>query len=592
MVDETPKKRQSLRLQHALKAANAEEATAELGPYVSRTGVFIVGAEKAAVATRGFFEITLADGTRFLRGMGVVRSNAPQSPAGVSLEFVDLDKDTEARVQSIVAKLGDGRFAPKRRVPAASTTKAAPAATPTPAPAPARKTETMALGGDLDLDSLLSGFDEATANAPKAAPPPPAVEEPPTPALPAEPPPQETPAAVAPADPPPAEPEPVATPAPAEPAAPEPVAAPVPEASPSPEPSVAPVEEPAEPAPLATAEPPASKAVVQAEPEEPPRAAPTPVAKDEPPPQAPVETKAEASVAPPAPAEAKPASAELARVAADALLLLDFCGPEIICIGRKERGAPLTHQRTPIVADVGEKVPLPSLASWLSPWPATLGQLVVGHMGHTLVPIEDGVALAALEQGGAPTALSSLLSDAVQNSVHAFGTSDIKSATLVLPSAIDDETRVLLVQTLRRLGIVKLRPVASAIAVRDGIVEPGATEGAMVIVEIGLSHTQVSLCQDDQVLSSAGVFDVPLRAAELVHLQSAMLAQWIEAMMRKADQGHAMLSGLVLHNDSGVHERSKLGTHLSKLLGLPLLATSHDPGARFRGLKALLSPGT
>jgi uncharacterized protein (TIGR02266 family) len=80
---------------------------------ISQTGLFIRTKNPPAVGTRIQFEYRLADDTRVLKGAGVVRwarddEADSELPAGVGVEFIDLDPEAQRLVDEIVAAHGPG----------------------------------------------------------------------------------------------------------------------------------------------------------------------------------------------------------------------------------------------------------------------------------------------------------------------------------------------------------------------------------------------------------------------------------------------------------------------------------------------------
>lgn len=88
---------------------------------ISRTGIFIRASQPAPVGARVHFEYSLANDTRILRGLGIVRRvkmpedvQDPQDPPGMGIEFIDLDAESEALIEEIVRQRGEGARAPKK----------------------------------------------------------------------------------------------------------------------------------------------------------------------------------------------------------------------------------------------------------------------------------------------------------------------------------------------------------------------------------------------------------------------------------------------------------------------------------------------
>ncbi|MBN1961007.1 MAG: TIGR02266 family protein [Deltaproteobacteria bacterium] len=94
-------------------------------PNISSTGIFIRADVPAAIGSRIHFDCRLANGTRILRGLGIVRwvrtaAEAKQigTTPGMGVDFVDLDADSEQLINLIVTIYGEGKLAPKRAKPA------------------------------------------------------------------------------------------------------------------------------------------------------------------------------------------------------------------------------------------------------------------------------------------------------------------------------------------------------------------------------------------------------------------------------------------------------------------------------------------
>ena len=90
-----------------------EEFLAEYATSLSPGGLFIRSDQPRAVGDIIYVQFSLKDGSRLIEGMGrVVRVDAPGAagrPAGMGVEFLDLDAQSQALVESICA----GRRAPR-----------------------------------------------------------------------------------------------------------------------------------------------------------------------------------------------------------------------------------------------------------------------------------------------------------------------------------------------------------------------------------------------------------------------------------------------------------------------------------------------
>ncbi len=215
-----------LPLRIRLPYATEEEFTEKYGSNVARGGVFIATRALKPEGTALAFEFVLADGTRLMRGEGVVvkaQIDEGGGRSGMTVRFVKLDAPSKAVIDRLVARRS-GEPAP-------------PAATPAPPPAPhAPVTPPNAPG--FRSTAPPPGLVRRTSPSPASRPP--AAHSPQAPTPPA-------PEAVAPpaVQPAPSQRAPPAEPA--EPAAPEVPSPPPP--SPSPSPEVAPAESPATPPP-------------------------------------------------------------------------------------------------------------------------------------------------------------------------------------------------------------------------------------------------------------------------------------------------------------------------------------------------------
>src|SRR5690606_27812321 len=110
------------------------------------------------VGSRVKFEYRLADSSRVLRGIGVVRwvrtaeqAIAEGEPAGMGIEFVDVDAETDALITQVAARCGEGARAPRRARVITGPTALAPAESAAPA-TPARSLDQEEASA---LDALL-----------------------------------------------------------------------------------------------------------------------------------------------------------------------------------------------------------------------------------------------------------------------------------------------------------------------------------------------------------------------------------------------------------------------------------------------------
>ncbi|MBI5508310.1 MAG: TIGR02266 family protein [Deltaproteobacteria bacterium] len=199
----TRQARLETRIKVNLKYPDRKAFVERFAQNISKTGIFIRTSDPAPVGARVHFEYALADGTRVLRGVGLVRwarkpaeAAEPDRPPGMGVEFIDLDPQSEQLITQIVAEHGDGARAPQRRpqkpvtAPVAATNpavagplldldpeeadaldtllgakpvSAAKAPTPASSPAPAspQAAASAALRADAELDLLLDLEDKA-----------------------------------------------------------------------------------------------------------------------------------------------------------------------------------------------------------------------------------------------------------------------------------------------------------------------------------------------------------------------------------------------------------------------------------------------
>jgi uncharacterized protein (TIGR02266 family) len=243
-----PNKPRLIPLRIRLPYGSEEEFIERYGSNVARGGVFIATRALKPEGTSLAFEFVLADGTRLLRGEGVVvktQVDEGGSRAGMTLRFVRLDAASKAFIDRLVARRsGLPPPAPPELPAAAPVPEPPPAREPPPAPppsarpAPASPPAEAARPPPAGPPGLIRV--PAPAPAPVAAPRPPPV-------------PEAAPAAARP------EPEPGPAPAPAPPAPTPRSAAPAPSPAPEPEPELIPAPEllpppAARPGPTSTSE--------------------------------------------------------------------------------------------------------------------------------------------------------------------------------------------------------------------------------------------------------------------------------------------------------------------------------------------------
>jgi uncharacterized protein (TIGR02266 family) len=162
-------RRVDVRIKINLRYPDRETFVSRFSHNLSRTGIFIRASDPAPVGSRIRFEYRLQDDSRILRGAGIVRWARPpeaaseNEPAGMGLEFIDLDEESDQLVQQIVGRFGEGSRAPQRRKkqPAPVTTPAVAAS------APALSLEAASLDREEEdaLDALLGGGPSRTAAA-------------------------------------------------------------------------------------------------------------------------------------------------------------------------------------------------------------------------------------------------------------------------------------------------------------------------------------------------------------------------------------------------------------------------------------------
>ncbi len=176
---------------------------------ISAGGMFIRSKKPHPVGTEVRFQVELANGARVMKGSAVVRwireSGDPTGAAGMGLQFRDVDADTQAVIDKMLASAGAGKLVEPKIEPApkpAAKPKpalgavvppmaaAAPAGRAAPAPAPraaapaaaARDLSALFDDGDLSVGAEASGPLEIPDTRPPAPPkpslvPPPAAAE-------------------------------------------------------------------------------------------------------------------------------------------------------------------------------------------------------------------------------------------------------------------------------------------------------------------------------------------------------------------------------------------------------------------------------
>jgi len=152
-------RRVELGLKINLKLHDKEAFVERFSQNLSRSGIFIRASDPAPAGSRVHFEYRLADGTRVMRGMGIVRwvrsaveAEEPEKPPGMGIEFVDLDADTEELIGRVVARFGEGSRAPRRQ----KVESAAPRASARPGGAGTdRGGRPIAPADESEFDSLL-----------------------------------------------------------------------------------------------------------------------------------------------------------------------------------------------------------------------------------------------------------------------------------------------------------------------------------------------------------------------------------------------------------------------------------------------------
>ncbi len=181
-----------LPLRIRLPYATEEEFVEKYGSNVARGGLFIATRSPKPEGQGLAFELVLADGSRLLRGEGlVVKVQAEGTRAGMTVRFVRLDAHSKALIDRIVSRksqsresTAETRGAPTTRSPAPKQAPEQPVAAPrAEAPPPPRSEATPAAGkrGRPIISAEALRKQAAMSPAPKPAPPPPPPPSPPAP---------------------------------------------------------------------------------------------------------------------------------------------------------------------------------------------------------------------------------------------------------------------------------------------------------------------------------------------------------------------------------------------------------------------------
>src|SRR5688572_17574025 len=100
----------SLRI--TLRYKDLDEFVAKYAENISSAGLFLRTKAPKPAGTKIRFELLIADGTRALRGEGVVVTVREDDKPGMALRFNMLDADSQALVERIVQGHGQGPLAP------------------------------------------------------------------------------------------------------------------------------------------------------------------------------------------------------------------------------------------------------------------------------------------------------------------------------------------------------------------------------------------------------------------------------------------------------------------------------------------------
>ena len=103
---------ETVSLRITLRYRSLDELVVRYAENVSSAGIFIRTRAPKPAGTRVRFELLLADGSRALRGEGVVVGARNDDKPGMSLRFSALEPTSEALVDRIVEAHGQGRLAP------------------------------------------------------------------------------------------------------------------------------------------------------------------------------------------------------------------------------------------------------------------------------------------------------------------------------------------------------------------------------------------------------------------------------------------------------------------------------------------------
>lgn len=188
-----------LPLRIRLPYATEEEFVEKYGSNVARGGLFIATRSPRPEGQGLVFELVLADGSRLLRGEGlVVKVQAEGTRAGMTVRFVRLDAYSKALIDRIVSRKSQGKEsaaeisgAPVTRSPAPRQAPEQPVAAPRSEAPPEPRSETTPAAGRRNRPVISAEAlrkQAAMSPAPKPAPPPPLAEpERPPPSVPARP---------------------------------------------------------------------------------------------------------------------------------------------------------------------------------------------------------------------------------------------------------------------------------------------------------------------------------------------------------------------------------------------------------------------
>jgi molecular chaperone DnaK len=112
MVGPTVQTSDTVSLRITLRYKDLEEFSERYAENVSSAGLFIRTKSPKPTGTKIRFELLLSDGSRALRGEGVVVTVRKEDKPGMALRFNLLDADSQAVIDKIVEKHGQGALAP------------------------------------------------------------------------------------------------------------------------------------------------------------------------------------------------------------------------------------------------------------------------------------------------------------------------------------------------------------------------------------------------------------------------------------------------------------------------------------------------